>query len=286
MDSERVYVSMVGYVDVAVRELQFEHISTREVPISQPITDLTPVPVDGREHKRLRKALGILGWMVAVYRFDLAYVHSMIAQFTAKPVRGALSAIDNVFKYVKATRDFALSVPIHTERNNFLFFTDSDHAANPGPINARRSQFGAIVIMNGAPIYWKSTVDSNATSHPNMTMAEPVPSVGEAETMALSNGVSAFTHISYVIEEMSLSDFPLPIPIRTDSKTAEAFAKGTLRSKMKHIDTRQQWVCAMRNHEIIKVSHIPGVDNLADILTKIPTKAFFLKCRNALCIFK
>ena len=213
-------------------------------------------------------------------------MHSTIAQHTAKPVRGAISALHNVFRYVKSTRDFALAVPLCCPEKSFTFFTDSDHAANRSEVNHRRSQLGALAVLNGAPIYWKSTVQSNARSHVDLIETPPVTSVGEAETMALSNGLSAFQHLQYVASEMHLDGFPQPIRIATDSATAEAFASGSVpRSRLKHIDVRQAWVVALRNSKICEVFHISGEENPADIFTKIPTPQMFAKCRDMLCIF-
>ena len=140
--------------------------------------------------------------------------------------------------------------------------------------------------MNGAPLIWKSSVNSNAQAHSEMVGTTPVPSVGEAETYALSNGVSNFMYLSYIVSEMGLRGFPLPIPINTDSRTAEAFANGVVpRSRLRHIDVRQAWVAAVRDHKVIKVVHVPGDSNYADIFTKVQAKPMFLQCRDALSSF-
>lgn len=40
------------------------------------------------------------------------------------------------------------------------------------------------------------------------------------------------------------------------------------RSRVKNIDQRQEWVQVCRDSRIVTVEHVPGVLNVADIMTK------------------
>ena len=61
------------------------------------------------------------------------------------------------------------------------------------------------------------------------------------------------------------------------------FANATAqRSKLKHIDCRQEWVKTLRNKNVCKTVHIPTKDNLADIFTKILPNGDFIRLRDQL----
>ena len=55
-----------------------------------------------------------------------------------------------------------------------------------------------------------------------------------------------------------------------DNSEAECFALGTaFKSKLKHIDCRQEWVRVLRDRKICIPVHVDSKDNLADMFTKI-----------------
>ena len=60
--------------------------------------------------------------------------------------------------------------------------------------------------------------------------------------------------------------------IQVDNAAAIAFAGGnTRRSKLRHIDVRQQWVTQLRNAEVCRLIKVDTKVNLADPFTKMFT---------------
>ena len=117
---------------------------------------------------------------------------------------------------------------------------------------------------------WGSKVSSVAFAHPDIGEAHADTSSGAAEVYAAANATYEFLHLSYIADEMALEDFPMPIPLQLDNTTAEAFANNSaFKSKLKHIDTRQEWVRTLRNKNIIQALHVDTKENLADLFTKI-----------------
>lgn len=149
------------------------------------------------------------------------------------------------------------------------FYSDSDFAGNSEEENNRRSQNGYIALLNGAPVLWGSKVSSVAFAHPLIGEAHPDISSGAAEVYAAGNATFEFLHLSYAAEEMGIQ-FPQPFTLQVDNKAAIAFSDNSaLKTKLKHIDTRQKWVKTLRSKNIIHTKHVPSRDNLADIFTKI-----------------
>jgi hypothetical protein len=66
-----------------------------------------------------------------------------------------------------------------------------------------------------------------------------------------------------------------------DNTAAECFAKGTaFKSKLKHIDCRQEWVKLLRDRNICTPAHVDTKLNLADFFTKILPAADFERLRS------
>ncbi len=78
-------------------------------------------------------------------------------------------------------------------------------------------------------------------------------------------------------------DFKLPAILRMDNAAAEVFTNNTAnKTRLKHIDCRQEWVKMLRNKSLVKPLHVPSEDNLADIVTKILSKPTFTSLRDRL----
>ena len=95
-------------------------------------------------------------------------------------------------------------------------------------------------------------------------------------------------HFSYCIEEMGIAEsasFPKPMTLLMDNAAAEIFTNATaFRTKLKHIDVRQQWVRVLRDKSIIIPKHVPSLDNLADLFTKILGCDDFIRLRDQMMI--
>jgi len=70
-----------------------------------------------------------------------------------------------------------------------------------------------------------------------------------------------------------------------DNTTAEVFSNNTaFKSKLKHIDVRQEWVRVLRDKNIVIPKHVPTLDNLADLFTKILPEVTFVGLRDRMMI--
>ena len=114
----------------------------------------------------------------------------------------------------------------------------------------------------------------------------PPDSSASAEIYAGSVGLSQRMRLSYVSEELGI-DFPTPIAIGVDNATAVAYANGTVkRSKIRHIDARQDWVRAMRDSKICKLWKVHTLENESDLLTKIHDPDQFERLRDRFMVFQ
>ena len=100
----------------------------------------------------------------------------------------------------------------------------------------------------------------------------------------MSNATMDFLHLYYIADELRIK-FPIPFTLQMDNTAAKAFAENTvIRSKLKHIDCRQEWVKVVRDKKIMVPKYVPTDDNLADLFTKILGLAVFKKHRDNIMV--
>ena len=189
--------------------------------------------------------------------------------------------------------------------HRWCHYSDSDHAGNSDTQNTRRSQLGFVSMCGKVPMAWGSkttavrldltspVVEGSCPSfgkpdaaggfprcHPDIADMHPDVSSGAAEIYAASVALNEVLHLSYIVDEMG-SPMGKPIVIRIDNTAAMAFANGRVRrSKLKHIDVRQEWVQALRDHSVVKTEYVNTKENLADFFTKILDNDTFVRLRD------
>ena len=241
-------------------------------------------------------AVGMLGWLSNTVRCDISYAYSRIAQHSAKPTEAALSAVLHTFAYLKATSELSITVPLFEEsrsvmdfdtpraelQSNWRFFTDSDHAGNAEIQNRRRSQNGLVCTLNEAPVLWFSKASSVTFASPLIGEAHADTSSSAVEIYAAGNATQELMGLSYISDEMNIP-FPKPFILEMDNAAAKIFCDGSAsKTRLKHIDARQEWIQTLRNKDIVKAQHVPTDQNLADLFTKILPREVFVRLRDQL----
>ena len=75
--------------------------------------------------------------------------------------------------------------------------------------------------------------------------------------------------------------FPFPFKLEMDNRAARIFCQGSaLKTKLKHIDCRQELVKTLRDKSIVDPVWIPTKDNLAGLFTKILPLQDFIRLRD------
>ena len=59
---------------------------------------------------------------------------------------------------------------------------------------------------------------------------------------------------------------PIPFVLQVDNAACLAFSKDQVqRSKLRHIDCRQEWVQALRDANVVSLEHVDSKNNFADL---------------------
>ena len=283
VDDTHIYLSMHKYIENTLELLDFTQLKPVRTPINADIDGSSPI-LKPHMLRKFMTAVGCIGWLCNTGRPDIAYAHSRVAQHMANPTESAWTAVKRIFQYLQGTKTRCLSAPLNepdvdpttinlrdnpARAEDWKFYCDSDFAGNTEPQNKRRSQNGYIAIHNTAPVFWASKASSVCFAHPKIGEAHADMSSGAAEVYAAGNATLDFLHISYVSDEVGLG-FHLPFKLEMDNDAARAFADDTvIKTKLKHIDTRQDWVRILRDKSICTPTYVPTKLNVADVFTKI-----------------
>ena len=288
MDEEHSMLSMSNYIDKTLGIKDMANAKVAPTPISVHSAPIEPSePLDIRRHELFLVGMGCVGWLVNTGRPDVAYAHSQSAQHCADPTETAWTALTRIKAYLKGAKNWCICAPLgpggldeditslrlnssHTRpTEDWEFYCDSDHSGDSETQNKRRSQNGIIATLTTAPAFWASKVTSIAFAHLAIGVAHADTSSGAVEICCAGNAANEVIHLSYVADNMRLH-FPKPAKLKLDNSTAEVFANNSaFKSKLKHIDTRQEWVQVIRNKDIIVPEHADTKLNTADIFTKI-----------------
>jgi hypothetical protein len=290
-------ICMATYIENCLIELEWTELKPARVPMTGPIDADSP-PLSVELCSKFHTGIGFLSWLSNTCRLDITHTWNRISQHQANPTESAFAALRQVFRYLSGTKNLQLAAPINSadldlnrpvfdnaqddDQHYWEFYCDSDFAGNTEDGAKRRSQNGYIALLNGAPVFWASKITSVCFATELIGEAHADMSSGAAEIYCAGNATMEFLHLSYVADEMNIK-FPKPFKLQMDNAAAECFANNTcFKSKLKHIDCRQQWVKILRDHEICTPAHVDSRDNLADILTKILPVGTFERLRDQL----
>ena len=113
-----------------------------------------PAPLDEEEGHRYRSIMGALNYYACASRYDISYPVSKLSQFSAHPTKGASRALSRVLSYLRCNTDFGITGRMHNGVDDIQCFSDSDMA---GDLRFdTHSQTGIMIMLNDAPVYWRS----------------------------------------------------------------------------------------------------------------------------------
>ena len=213
-------------------------------------------PLEGEEITWYRSMIGALNYYSCATRYDISYAVSRLSQFNTKPTEGSRKALYKILQYLSCNAEFAIVGRYGGDYDEVECYSDSDHAGDRG-IDCR-SQTGIFVMLNGAPVHWRS-----------VKQVSTAISSACAEIYALSDAVKSVRLYRYRALELGMS-VPLPLQVKVDNTQAETFAKGTcVNSKLGGtFDVRDDWVQELKDRSEVVVQHVDTTNNIADLLTK------------------
>jgi hypothetical protein len=198
--------------------------------------------------------VGKLLYIATCTRPDIGYAVRELSRFMANHGEQHWNAAKHLVRYLKGTKSLGIMYGnVDNPYPLFHSFVDSDWAMG----EKRRSITGYIIMMGGGPVCWASK-----------QQAIVALSSSEAEYISLGFTSRQVIWLRSLSEELG---YPQPgaSPISCDNRAAVQTSQDPKsHSWMKHIDIRFHFVRKVVNLRLIDVSHIPGIHNISDLMTK------------------
>eukprot|EP00961_Rhodomonas_salina_P093577 1259041-Rhodomonas_salina.4 len=193
----------------------------------------SPQHVDAALHHRYSGIVGHLSFLVSCTRPDLAFAYAELSKFVAYPGVTHMRAAERTLQYLMGTYDQGITYrQLDPPRRNVLEgWVDSDYAADP---DTRRSVTGS----------------------------------SEAEFVAASQCGVEVVYLRALLKDLGLEQHG-PTRVWEDNASCIMMSENPVnRERSRHINTRIYFLRDLVKDGVLKLVKVPGVDNVADALTK------------------
>ena len=220
--------------------------------------------------------LSVLGSLLHIsncVRADVAVAVGILSRHAATPGPQHVTAVKRVLQYLYNTRSRGITYsrsavlsntpmvyergvhPLSTSTNMLKVFADSDYAMDC----TRRSTMGIVIMLNGGPIEWTSTLGKTVAT-----------STCEAEVNAAVSAAKDSLHIRRMLFDLGLFAESTPIQIAEDNSACIAQAHAGLRSvrNAKHYEVRLRFLQQLVVDGDVEFIYTPTEHQLADFFTK------------------
>ncbi|KAD4385441.1 hypothetical protein E3N88_25609 [Mikania micrantha] len=269
-DETGIKVTQKNYAKKILKMVGLEDCNATKFPMEPGLKlkkDDGSKSVDATEY---RKIFGSLRYLTHT-RPDLLYAVGYTSRYMQEPKSNHQQAVKQILRYIKGTIDLGIHYQKGGEEG-LMGYSDSSYSVDQ---DDGKSTTGAVFFYNEKPITW--------LSQKQQTVAL---SSCEAEFMAATSAACQAIWLRGLIAEITGREEQQVI-IKVDNKSAIALMKNPVfHGRSKHINTRFHYIreCVERNQ--IKVEHISGEEQRADILTKALPKIRFAEMRNLLGVDK
>ena len=195
-------------------------------------TGNTPVGSDTEgavfsESWQYRTVIGMLMYLAANTRPDIAFAVHQAARFSHAPRQSHAAAVKRILRYLKETQDKGL-IMSPTADQRVDCYVDSDFAGafavenSQDPISVK-SRTGYVIMYRGSPLLWVSKMQTQVAL-----------STMEAEYVALSQSMRDLIPVRQILEEIMMIVFKVPptIQYRSLSKAFEDVKAGSMLSSI------------------------------------------------------
>jgi len=253
-----ISLSQPQYIDELLKCFGMDDCKPVQTPLvpGTDLSDLTPTPTQQEEMRSIPylSAVGALQYLATMTRPDIAFAVSYLGRFNHNPHPNHWCAVKHILRYLKGTCDFKLVYKRLGDSELFITYSDASHG---GCKQTGRSTGGYVTVVGGGAIGWSSK------RQPFVTLLST-----EAEYVAV---VEAGKEIKWMRNILAEFGFPSSFPstLYIDNKSGIEVSKNPEHhGRMKHLDLRHHWLREAVQDSIIEPAFIPGVENIADILTK------------------
>nr|GEY74369.1 hypothetical protein [Tanacetum cinerariifolium] len=129
-----------------------------KLKLSKSLGASTPAKKQRMQNVPYASAIGLIMYDVSCTRPDVAFTQNITSRFQQNPGEEHWTAVKNILKYLRNTKDMFLVYGANMERELRVFcYTDAGYLTDADDL---RSQTGYMFVLNGGAVDWKSTKQS------------------------------------------------------------------------------------------------------------------------------
>ena len=221
-ENKSITLSQSNYIDTVLKRFKMMDAN----PIGTPLDSNKQIMSkqdsnDSSIDKSLyAQAIGSLLYAAIATRPDIAYAVQALSQHTSNPGPEHWQGVKRVMRYLKGTRDYALTYSGgETVNTVFTAFTDADHASNEG----RKSISGYTFLLGGGAISWSSKKQGLVTI-----------SSTESEYVAATHASKHVVWLQNLFKELGFAQ-PIPSILHCDNQGAIALSQDSDRDRVEEM---------------------------------------------------
>ncbi|KAJ3504791.1 hypothetical protein NLJ89_g7753 [Agrocybe chaxingu] len=266
IEKNEVSLSQTPFVDSLLRKFRLSNANPVATPLDPNINldnfdqEDQVVQDEGEVDLRVTTSyatlIGSLMYLAISTRPDIAFAVNKLAQFTANPKPKHWTAVKRIFRYLKGTRDYALTYggtdpDVLVEDLNI--YCDADWASS----SDRKSTSGFVITMAGGAIAWSSKKQSSVAL-----------STAEAEYIAATHVAKQVLWHRSLLQELGIN-IPKTSTLFSDNQAAISIGHHPeFHNRTKHIDIAYHFLRDLVQSGTLNMVYVNTKDNLADIFTK------------------
>ncbi|KAK1650752.1 hypothetical protein QYE76_068557, partial [Lolium multiflorum] len=268
-------LSQSTYLDKILKKFRMDESKKGFLPmLPGKVLSKTQGPATAEERERMSQipyasAVGSIMYAMLCTRPDIAHAVSLTSRYQSDPGMEHWTAVKNILKYLKRTKDMFLCYGGDQE---LVVTSYTDASWNTDPDDSK-SQSGYVFILNGAAVSWASSKQC--------TVAK---SSTESEYIAASEASSEAVWMKRFIVELGVVPSALdPLVIYCDNMGAIANAhEPRSHKRLKHIKLRYHSIREYIEDGEVKICKVHTDLNVADPLTKALPRAKHDQHQNAM----
>ena len=249
--NQGIFIHQERYVKDLLKKYDMEHGATAKVPM--PFAHkLNPDPTgDNVDQKKYRGMIGSLLYLTAS-RPDIVFATCLVARYQASPKASHLTAVKQIFRYLRGTTALGLWYP-SGDGFGLQAFTDADHG---GCKLDRKSTSGGAQYLGERLVSWSSKKQSCVSL-----------STAEAEYIAAA---SCCSQVLWMTSQLLDYGYQMKkVPIYCDSSSAIAISHNPIQhTRTKHIDIRYHFLKDNVLKNRIEFIFVTSAEEVADVFTK------------------
>ncbi|KAK1424219.1 hypothetical protein QVD17_19540 [Tagetes erecta] len=271
-----LWLNQSTYIDKMMTRFKMENSKKGGVPMTKgTVLNKSQSPSTDIENKRMEavpyaSAIGSIMYAMLCTRPDVSCALSMTSRYQQSPGMAHWTAVKNILKYLRRTKDMSLIFGGVEEELTVRCYTDASFQTDR---DDSRSQSGFVFTLNGGAVSWKSSKQSVVAD-----------STTESEYIAASDAAKEAVWMKKFITDLDVvPSIRKPIEIFCDNTGAIAQAKEPRsHQKARHIHRKFHLIREIVERGDIMISKVNTDQNLADPFTKPMTQDKHDEHRNAI----